>query len=612
MMSPEEIQAKYPSIDPAQAQSLSNAAGYQAPTITLPTQEIVSGAQPTITLPTQEITAEPSVFDRAKAYVKEKAGQAKGFAGRAIDFAKEHPELVASTAGSVSPIAGATALGAPAGAKALGRAVLGEEKPAGELGPAGPEQVSTPQKAMSPAEQQSLMIGGRVGGGAVGPGMSDATSLKLAEKGSGQSNISLPTKIAKDNAEQQIDQSLLQEENIRSEAAANAGQLLSDVANKVQAREDKLRNDQIARQQAMNELQAKIAKANASADAMREGDAYPFGGKDVGTSAMGALSIIFGGLAQAHGAKENMGLNLVQRQIDRNIAAQRENYQRAKDKGQRLQGLYAELRQQGFDDDAAAAAAKQSMLDVTQQRLAAEAANADSGLARANIERARGQIALLSAQAKEQTEAGLGAMAFQIQSRYNAAQAQAANQSQTGGEYEGVDEKALYHLGGNTFIKTNSEKSAEKIKERAALTENQIAAMNQLEALDKKIVADPIKGVKLLQQRNMLADKLMYQTSTGLGQGIVHENEVGRTRAMAGPMTMAQLLTMHGAGGKNIEANYTRARNNAQSDLNSFVNKEGGVMLTRRFVPTKTGGFRSAYFILQGGNPYEAPTIGGQ
>jgi hypothetical protein len=177
-----------------------------------------------------------------------------------------------------------------------------------------------------------------------------------------------------DKASQQRYQGAL---DTQQEAIANREQVDTKRANQEALSKEELAaltGKQTDEQQALREQQKQI-EAKANEDLKRSADEalkYEFDQnrvwKRMGTagSITAGIGIALGALAQGFGAKSNAAIDVMDKQIQRDIEQQRMEYEKIKDKTRAQESAYGRLRQMGMDDRQAQESIHKAAMEKTR------------------------------------------------------------------------------------------------------------------------------------------------------------------------------------------------------------------------------------------------------
>jgi len=119
-----------------------------------------------------------------------------------------------------------------------------------------------------------------------------------------------------------------------------------------------------------------------------------------GGSIAAGVGIALGALAQGFGAKSNAALDVIGKQVERDIEQQRMEYEKIKDKAKAQDSAYGRLRQLGMDDNQARAQLNKATLDQIQTKL-------EVGLAKLGVQEAPLKAAEATANARLKEEYAL-------------------------------------------------------------------------------------------------------------------------------------------------------------------------------------------------------------
>ena len=119
-----------------------------------------------------------------------------------------------------------------------------------------------------------------------------------------------------------------------------------------------------------------------------------------GGSIAAGVGIALGALAQGFGAKSNAALDVIGKQVERDIEQQRMEYEKIKDKAKAQDSAYGRLRQLGMDDNQARAQINKATLDQIQTKL-------EVGLAKLGVQEAPLKAAEATANARLKVEDAL-------------------------------------------------------------------------------------------------------------------------------------------------------------------------------------------------------------
>lgn len=116
-----------------------------------------------------------------------------------------------------------------------------------------------------------------------------------------------------------------------------------------------------------------------------------------------AVSLLFGGIAGGmNGSGGNVALDIIKRNVDRDVEAQKFDYERNQSNVRNQMSLYGMLRDQFGDDRNAELATRSGMLEVAKLQIQKQASMAQSAIARAQGLQALGQLNMQQAQLNSQ------------------------------------------------------------------------------------------------------------------------------------------------------------------------------------------------------------------
>ena len=132
----------------------------------------------------------------------------------------------------------------------------------------------------------------------------------------------------------------------------------------------------------------------------------PYAGKPL-QGGLAALGAALGGIGAVYGHTDNFAMKMLEANAERNMQAQRENHQIKKDAVEGARSEYSMFRDQGMDDQSAAAATKSTQLQRNALKMNELAATTQNEQFKQQLTETARQAAMASQQQKVAAESGL-------------------------------------------------------------------------------------------------------------------------------------------------------------------------------------------------------------
>lgn len=240
--------------------------------------------------------------------------------------------------------------------------------------------------------------------------------------------------------------------------------------------------------------------------------------RGVGAQVAAAIAAGMGAFASTVSGGPNFALDIINRAVDQDIEAQRDEYERAKDKVNEARSDYAMFRQQGFDDRQARLLARQNKLDVVDSKIT------EAGAALKNLDSQKrvADLQIGIRQGKDQLEMQLKQINHAAAQQAAATEAaRAANIYKAQADAVQQQNERAVSLPDGTKVLAGTKEEAEKLKTANAAREEIKALFSRMRGLvnDYRQVGWPASNVELEGIASQIKTKMAVMNGMGAISG---------------------------------------------------------------------------------------------